>query len=424
MVRLSFSRLSEKGRRIVTYKHTLYASYLGYVTQAIVNNLPPLLFIVFSRDFGISLEKIGLLVSLNFGVQIAVDWACAHVLDKIGYRPAAVIAHALCALGLVLMGVLPRVMDPYLGLMIATVINAVGGGMIEVLISPIVESLPGDKKAASMSLLHSFYCWGQTAVVLLSTLYFTTIGLAAWQWLAALWALVPLFNVFFFLKVPLCALVEDGEGLSLKALFSRGAFWLVLLLMVCAGASEQAMAQWASLFAEMGLGVSKTMGDLLGPCAFAVLMGGARVFFGSRGAHLPLTRILAGSAVLCVASYLVAVFSPLPVLSLMGCALCGLSVGAMWPATISLSARSFPQGGTAMFAMLALAGDLGCSSGPGLVGVVSSRVQEGAQWAQALFQGGGQAALKAGLLLAIAFPVLMVLGVGLVKAAKRKGAVS
>ena len=408
----------------MTYKHTLYASYLGYVTQAIVNNLPPLLFIVFSRDFGISLEKIGLLISLNFGVQIATDWACAHVLDKIGYRPASVIAHALCALGLALLGVLPRVMDPYLGLVVATVINAVGGGMIEVLISPIVESLPGDKKAASMSLLHSFYCWGQTAVVLLSTLYFTTVGLAAWRWLAALWALVPLFNMFFFLKVPLCALVEEGKGLSLKALFSRGAFWLMLLLMVCAGASEQAMAQWASLFAEMGLGVSKTMGDLLGPCAFAILMGSARVFFGSRGSHLPLTRILTGSAALCVASYLVAVFSPLPILSLMGCALCGLSVGAMWPATISLSARSFPQGGTAMFAMLALAGDLGCSSGPGLVGVVSSRVQEGARWAQALFQGGGQAALKAGLLLAIAFPVLMVLAVGLVKAAKRKGAVS
>ena len=408
----------------MTYRHTLYASYLGYVTQAIVNNLPPLLFIVFSRDFGISLEKIGLLISLNFGVQIATDWACAHFLDRIGYRTAAVIAHGLSALGLVLLGVLPRVMDAYLGLMVATVLNAVGGGMIEVLISPIVESLPGDKKAASMSLLHSFYCWGQTAVVLLSTAYFTLIGLGHWPWLTALWALVPLFNLFFFLKVPLCALVEEGEGMRLKALFSRGAFWLLLLLMVTAGASEQAMAQWASLFAELGLGVSKTMGDLLGPCAFAILMGCARVFFGSKGSHLPLTGILTGSALMCVASYLVAVLSPLPILSLVGCALCGLSVGAMWPATISLSARAFPQGGTAMFAMLALAGDLGCSSGPGLVGVVSSRVEAGARWAETLFQGGAQAALKAGLMTAIAFPVLMVLAVALVKAVRRKGAVS
>ncbi len=408
----------------MTYKHTLYASYLGYVTQAIVNNLPPLLFIVFSRDLGISLEKIGLLISLNFGVQLVTDLVCVRLLDKIGYRVAAVIAHLLSALGLVLLGVLPRAMDPYQGLVIAMVINAIGGGMIEVLISPIVESLPGDKKAASMSLLHSFYCWGQMAVVLLSTVYFATIGLASWQWLTALWALVPLFNMFFFLKVPLCALVEEGKGLRLRALFVRGAFWLMLLLMVCAGASEQAMAQWASLFAEMGLGVSKTMGDLLGPCAFAVLMGSARVFFASKGAHLPLTRILTISAVLCVASYLLAVFSPVPVLSLVGCAICGLSVGAMWPATISLSSRAFPQGGTAMFAMLAFAGDLGCASGPGLVGVVSSRVEAGVHWVQVLFQGGEQAALKAGLLLAIVFPILMVLAVGLVRAARRKEAVS
>lgn len=408
----------------MTYKHTLYASYIGYVTQAIVNNLPPLLFIVFSRDYGISLEKIGLLISLNFGVQIATDWACIHFVDKIGYRAASVIAHALNALGLILLGFLPGIIDPYLGLVIATVLNAVGGGMIEVLISPIVESLPGDKKAASMSLLHSFYCWGQMSVVLLSTLYFTTVGLASWRWLPVIWALVPLFNTFFFLKVPLCALVEEGKGMRLGELFARGGFWLMLLLMVCAGASEQAMAQWASLFAELGLGVSKTLGDLLGPCAFAILMGSARVFFGSKGAHLPLTRVLTGSALLCVVSYLVAVFSPLPVLSLVGCALTGLSVGAMWPGTISLSARSFPQGGTAMFAMLALAGDLGCSSGPGLVGVVSSRVQEGARWAQTLFSGGAQAALKAGLLLAIFFPVVLVLGVSLVRVLRRKGAIS
>jgi len=408
----------------VTYKHTLYASYLGYVTQAIVNNLPPLLFIVFSRNFGVSLEKIGLLVSINFGVQIVTDWACAHFLDKIGYRAAAVIAHALCVLGLLLLGVLPRVMDPYLGLVIAMVLNAVGGGMIEVLISPIVQSLPGDKKAASMSLLHSFYCWGQTAVVLLSTLYFVTAGLSHWPYLAAIWALVPLFNLFFFLKVPLAPVVEEGEGMRLFALFSRGAFWLLFLLMVTAGASEQAMAQWASLFAEWGLGVTKTMGDLLGPCAFAILMGLSRVFFGSKGAHLPLTRVLAGSALMCVASYLLAVFAPLPILSLVGCALTGLSVGAMWPATISLSARAFPQGGTAMFAMLALAGDLGCSGGPGLVGVVSNQVQAGARWAAALFQSGEQAALKAGLLAAVAFPVLMVLAVALVKALRRKEAVS
>ena len=408
----------------MTYKHTLYASYLGYVTQAIVNNLPPLLFIVFNKDFGIPLEKIGLLIALNFGVQIATDLVCARLLDRIGYRIAAVIAHALGALGLVLLGILPRVMDPYLGLVIATVLTAVGGGMIEVLISPIVESLPGDKKAAAMSLLHSFYCWGQMAVVLLSTVYFTTAGLRNWPWLTALWALIPFLNMFFFMKVPLCALVEDGEGMRLRDLFARGAFWLLLLMMVCAGASEQAMAQWASLFAELGLGVTKTMGDLLGPCAFAVLMGGARVYFGSKGSHLPLERILMGSAALCVFSYFLAVFSPWPILSLVGCALTGLSVGSMWPATISLSARSFPKVGTAMFAMLAVAGDIGCSTGPSLVGFISSRAEQGLRWVQTLFQGGEQAALKAGLLLAVVFPLVMVLAAVLAKAARRKGAIS
>ncbi len=408
----------------MTYKHTLYASYLGYVTQAIVVNLPPLLFIVFNKDFGIPLEKIGLLIALNFCVQIATDLVCAHLVDKIGYRIAAVIAHALSAAGLVLLGILPRVMDPYLGLMIATILTAIGGGMIEVLISPLVESLPGDKKAAAMSLLHSFYCWGQMAVVLLSTIYFTTIGLRNWLWLTVIWALVPFFNMFFFMKVPLCALVEDGEGMRLRDIFARGAFWLLLLMMVCAGASELAMSQWASLFAELGLGVTKTMGDLLGPCAFAVLMGCARVYFGSKGSHLPLERILVGSAALCVFSYLLAVFSPWPILSLLACALTGLSVGSMWPATISLSARTFPRGGTAMFAMLAVAGDLGCSSGPSLVGFISSRAEQGLAWAQALFQGGEQAALKAGLFVAVLFPLLMVLAATIAKAARRKGAIS
>ncbi len=369
------------------------------------------------------------MISLNFGVQIVTDLMCAHFLDKLGYRLSAVIAHAMSAAGLVLLGVLPFVMDPYAGLVAATVLYAVGGGMIEVLISPIVESLPGDKKAASMSLLHSFYCWGQMAVVLLSTAYFLTAGLDNWRWLTAAWAVVPFFNLFFFMKVPLCALVEDGKGMRLRELFSRGAFWLMLLLMVCAGASEQAMAQWASLFAEAGLNISKTMGDLLGPCAFAVLMGGARVYFGSRGARLPLTGILAGSAALCIASYLLAIFSPNALLSLAGCALTGLSVGAMWPATLSLSSRGFPRGGTAMFAMLALAGDVGCSAGPGLVGLISNRVLTGLpgdiwRWARSLFPGAEQAALKTGLLLAIVFPVLMALAASLVKAAKGKGAIS
>lgn len=403
----------------LTYRHTLYASYLGYITQAIVNNLTPLLFVIFQRQFGISLEKIGLLISINFGVQILVDLACTKFVDKIGYRKCAVAAHVCGAAGLLTLGLLPGAAgDPYAALVAAAVLGAIGGGLTEVLISPIVESLPGDEKASAMSMLHSFYCWGHMAVVILSTLYFSAFGTDNWRFLPLCWAAVPLFNAFFFAKVPLRALVEEGEEMPVKKFFSLRVFWILLVLMICSGAAEQAMSQWSSLFAELGLGVSKTVGDLLGPCAFALMMGLSRLFFGLRGAKINLKAALMGSSALCIGSYLLAVFSPWPLLSLAGCALCGLSVGVMWPGTISLSAQCFPQGGTALFALLALGGDVGCSSGPGLVGAISGAVQEGAlPVLNGLFGGGDmtQVGLKAGLCCALIFPVLLIAGVALLK---------
>ncbi len=398
----------------MTYQHTRYASYLGNVTQAIINNLAPLLFLTFQREFDISLERIGLLISLNFGIQIVTDLIAARLVDKIGYRISAVLSHGFCAAGLLLLGVLPYVADPYWGLVMAISLSAVGGGMTEVIISPIVESLPSDQKASDMSLLHSFYSWGQVAVVLLSTLYFVTVGAASWRFLPMIWAVIPAFNLCLFTMVPMCTLVEEAHKLPLKKLFAKKIFWLFLVLMLCAGASEIAMSQWSSLFAEAGLGVSKTVGDLLGPCAFAVLMGLSRMFYGVKGQNIKMGHALLLSCALCVASYLLTALSKNPFMSLFGCALCGLSVGLMWPGVYSLSAQCYPQGGTAMFAMLALAGDAGCTVGPALVGVISEKVQSASidvsAWAF-LGQTITEVSLKAGMLTMVLFPAIMLIGV-------------
>lgn len=377
-----------------TFRHTKYASYLGLVTQAIVNNLVTLLFVTFQKEFSISIEKIALLISLNFGVQIITDLIAAKYVEKIGYRVALVLAELLCGVGLISLGLLPNLFsNPFNGLIIATMINAVGGGLIEVLVSPIVEALPGDEKESAMSLLHSFYCWGQVSVVLLSTLFFQTIGIRYWRYLPMLWAIIPFFTAFLCSKVPIRTLEHEDGRMPLRQLFKVKIFWIFFVLMICSGASEQAMSQWASFFAESGLKVSKTVGDLLGPCTFAILMGTSRTIYGIFGAKMNLKKVILGSSILCIGSYLVAVFSPNPILALMGCAICGFSVGIMWPGVFSLSAKYYPRGGMAMFAILALAGDLGCSSGPGLVGIISNRTND----------------LHLGLLAAIIFPVILIL---------------
>lgn len=395
----------------MNYKHTKYASYIGYITQAIVNNLAPLLFVTFQEEFQISLANISLLIVINFGTQILTDILAARYIDRIGYRTGAVLAHAFSFVGLISMGVLPNILpSPYLGLVLATVVNAIGGGLIEVLISPIIESLPGDEKEASMSLLHSFYCWGQVSVVLLSTLFFVVIGANHWFYLPVIWSIIPLMNAFLFSKVPLCKLVEEEDVVPMRKLMKARLFWVFILLMVCAGASELAMSQWASMFAEKGLHVSKTMGDLLGPCAFAVLMGISRVFYGIKGTKINLKHALLISGGLCIISYMVTVFSKSPVLSLIGCAFTGLSVGLMWPGVFSLTAKYFKNGGTAMFAYLALAGDIGCVSGPSLVGLISSRVStKDATIFHRIFHnlGPSEIGLKSGLMLAILFPLAL-----------------
>ncbi len=379
--------------KTLTYNHTIFASYIGYITQAIVNNFAPLLFLTFQRSFSISVEKITLLITFNFLTQLIVDMVAAKYVDRIGYRIPVVAAHVFAAAGLVGLAVFPYLFaDPFTGLVLAIVLYAVGGGLIEVLVSPIVEACPTENKASVMSLLHSFYCWGQVGVVLLSTVFFTLVGIENWRTLACIWAVVPLFNAFYYAKVPLLSLTEEGEAHSFRQLFSNKLFWLFVVLMLCSGASELSMSQWASAFAESGLGVSKAVGDLAGPCAFAVLMGIARVFYAKFSEKVDLRKFMFGCGILCVISYLIASFAPIPVLSLVGCGLCGLSVGIMWPGTISLASARIPLGGTAMFGLFALAGDLGCITGPTLVGMVS---------------GAASNSLKAGLGAAVIFPAVL-----------------
>mgnify|MGYP000918039886 CR=1 FL=1 len=379
------------------YNHTLLASYTGFITQAIINNFAPLLFITFQTNYQISLEKITFLVTANFGIQLLVDLLAILFVDKIGYRISIVSAHLFAAVGLFGLGLFPQLFtDPYGGLLLAVFCYAIGGGLIEVLVSPIVEACPTKNKAGNMSLLHSFYCWGSVFVILGSTIFFTLAGVKNWKLLALIWAVVPMLNAVYFSQVPLAPLVEKDERMSLSAMFNTKVFWLFILLMICAGASEQAMSQWASAFAESGLGVSKTIGDLAGPGFFAVLMGLARVFYARISEKYNLMKFMLASSVLCIISYLLAAFSSLPLLSLLGCALCGLSVGIFWPGTLSIATRNCPKGGSALFAMLALAGDVGCSAGPTLVGMVSAAFGNN---------------LKIGLAAAFIFPFLMFTGV-------------
>lgn len=390
------------------YNRTLRACFTGYIVQAIVNNFAPLLFLTFQAQYGIPLSQITLLITINFGLQLLVDLASVAFIDKIGYRAASVLAHLLAAAGLVLLTILPGLLNnAFTGLLIAVTVYAMGGGLLEVLISPIVEACPTQNKEKAMSMLHSFYCWGFVGVIGLSTLFFALFGIASWKILALLWALIPIVNAFVFTNVPIAPLIAENEtGLRLRELVGKKAFWLMMLLMVCAGASEQAVCQWASTFAEKGLGVSKTVGDLAGPMLFALLMGLSRLIYGKFGDRIDLKRFMLVSGVLCCFSYLLIALTPYPALGLIGCGLCGLSVGIMWPGTFSIATASIRGGGTALFALLALAGDLGCSGGPTFVGIVSG-----------LFQDN----LKRGILAAVVFPVLLTICV-LVVGKRRKGA--
>ena len=378
------------------YKATVSACYIGYITQAIVNNFAPLLFVTFNKEFGVSLDKIASIVSINFGIQLIVDLLSAKIVDKIGYRKMIVAAHIFSAAGLAGLGFFPYIVPShYVGILIATAFSAIGGGLIEVLISPIVQACPVDAKSSAMSLLHSFYCWGHIFVVLLSTGFFAVSGVASWRYLAYIWAIIPILNAMLFSRVTIYPLMAENEkGMTIKELFKSGTFWALSILMTCSGASEQGISQWVSAFAEEGLGVSKAVGDLAGPCAFALFMGLARVLHSKIDKKIDLQKFMIFSSLLCICAYLLASLGQNAIISLIGCGLCGFSVGVMWPGTFSIAARACPAGGTALFALLALAGDLGCALAPYTVGLSSS------------LQGDD---LKKGILTAVIFPTILVL---------------
>ena len=380
-----------------SYDCTMRACFTGYIVQAIVNNFVPLLFLTFQRTYHIPLQQITLLVTFNFGIQLLTDLLSVAFVDRMGYRASMVLAHILSALGLICLTVLPeRMGHPFAGILISVIVYAVGGGLLEVLVSPVVEACPSSHKEKAMSMLHSFYCWGHVGEVLFSSIFFKLAGIENWKLLAVLWAVIPILNALIFTRVPIAPVLSEGEeGMTIVTLFQNRTFWLLFVMMICAGASEQSVSQWASLFAEKGLGISKTAGDLAGPMAFAVLMGVSRAFYGNYGEKINLDRFMAVSSVLCILSYLCLVFMPVPVLSLAGCALCGLSVGILWPGTFSRASKALPAGGTALFALLALGGDIGFSGGPTLVGMVS---------------GMCKGNLKAGILAALIFPVLLLTG--------------
>ena len=388
------------------YKKTLIACYLGFVTQAISANFTPLLFLTFKNTYGIGFEKIALIPMVFYLTQLLIDLAATKFVDKIGYRTCVVSSQVLSVAGLVSMAILPELLPvSFAGILIAVILYAMGSGLIEVLVSPIVEACPFENKDGMMSLLHSFYCWGAVGVILGSTLFFTVFGVENWKILTMIWAVVPLYNAFNFISCPMERLVEDGKSMRISQLLRLPLFWLMILLMVCSGASEASMAQCASSFTESAMGVSKTVGDLAGHCLFAVFMGISRIVYGKMSEKLDLTKTMLACGVLCVICYLMASLSSTPMIGLAGCALCGLSVGIMWPGTISISSQKCPRGGTAMFAFLALAGDLGATISPAMVGNISN-----------MFGGN----LKVGLFAATVFPLILIVGLAVQLKGKRK----
>ena len=388
------------------YRRTLIACYLGFITQAITANFAPLVFLTFHKTYQISLGKIALIPTTFFFTQLLVDLFCAKFVDRVGYRRCVIASELFSAAGLIGLAVLPELLpDPYAGILVSVVIYAMGSGLIEVLVSPIVEACPFENKSSVMSLLHSFYCWGSVGVILLSTAFFALFGVERWRILACLWAVIPLYNVFNFAVCPIERLTDEGQGLGIRGLFGLRVFWVAIVLMVCAGASELSMSQWASAYVEAALGLPKSVGDMVGPCLFAVTMGISRLFYGKFGEKVDLMKFMVGSGALCLACYLLASLGGSPALGLLGCVLCGFSVGIMWPGTISITSGAIPMGGTAMFALLAMAGDLGGSIGPYVVGLVTQSAGDN---------------LKSGMLAGAVFPVILVAAILLLRRMKRR----
>lgn len=375
------------------YLPTKLAGYVGFIVQAIVNNFLPILFIVFQDVYGLGYEKLGRLIVINFATQMFIDFITPKIIHKLGYRRAAFLCQFTACVGLCLMAVLPRFMsNTYLAIIISIVFYATGSGLMEVILSPMIEMLPTGNKSGNMAVLHSFYCWGQTVVVPLTTLMVFIFGRENWTYIPLVWAVVPFVNMFTFLRVPIVEPDSEEKQSTFLELARTPKFVVYMVMMLCAGASEIAMSQWSSLFVEQALGVSKAIGDIVGPCLFALFMALGRVIYASLSKKVSFTRLLIWLNLLCFICYVMVALCHIAVLSLVFCALCGLSVSISWPGIYSAGARTFKTGGAVMFSAFAMCGDTGCALGPGLVGLVAEYTN-----------------LNVGFLVAAVFPLIMVI---------------
>ena len=380
------------------YIPTKIACYIGYIVQAVVNNFLPILFIAFNNIYGLGYEELARLMVFNFATQMVVDFITPKIVSKVGYKTGAVLSQLTAALGLFLLGVLPRIMDTYTGIILSIIIYAFGSGLMEVLISPIVEMLPTSDKSGNMSLLHSFYCWGQAFTIIVTTILVMIFGYSRWANIPMLWAIIPFFNTLFFIKVPVIEPSIKTEKFKLKHLIKDQKFLIYMVMMLCAGASEIAMAEWASMFAQQALGISKVIGDLLGPCAFAIFMGTGRIWYAAVSKKLDFSKTLIVLSILCFICYIVVAVCEIPLVALIFCAVCGFTVSISWPGIYSEGAREFPEGSSVMYSVFAMCGDTGCCLGPWVLGIVAD-----------------SAGLNMGFLSASSFSVIMILAVLLLR---------
>lgn len=394
------------------FRLTLMAARMGFFTQALVNNLAPVFFVLFRVLYGFSYLQVGILAALNFTLQLFADITSPNLISRFGYRKCAMTAQALCAVGLILMpGLCILTGGVYISFIIPVLIYSYGAGMIEVLASPIVEAIPDLPENTKMSMLHSFYSWGQMTCVALTTLALHFIGYERWFLIPVLWSAIPIFGIILFSRARLdMADMAEKESEKGGRLFCRS-FVLMLIIMTCAGASEIAMSEWSSLFAEEALGVSKVAGDLFGPCMFALFMGMGRMCHAKFGERLNLSRLIKACSLLCVICYVGAALLRPAAASLIFCALTGLSVSLMWPGALSLAAAR-NNGGARMYGLLAAFGDIGCIIGP----VVTSSVSEFADGNERIRAIGAayglsadKTALRASLLAMALIPLVMLI---------------
>ncbi|HKL57172.1 MAG TPA: MFS transporter [Sphaerochaeta sp.] len=401
------------------YKSTIRACYLGNFVGALICNLAPLLYITFMSEFSLSFEQVGRLTLLNFFTQIVADIVFSRPVDKYGIRPFITLGHALAFIGLLMLAFSPRLFpaNPYVGLMVATVVYSSGGGLFELLLSAIVQGIPNDSKERAMSLLHSFYAWGFIVVIVGTTLMLHLFGRENWPFVVLVWSIMPLVNFFNFMRVPIAPPVAEEHRTKIKTLFNSKYFLLVVFGIAVGGATEVSMSQWTSAFVESALLLPKAVGDLVGLCMFALFLGIGRAIYGKYGDRLPVWKAMFYGSLLCILCYLVAAASPWPLVSLFACTLTGLGSSLLWPGSVVIGAKHFPLAGASLFAMLAAAGDGGASVGPWLIGLtadINPTLVKILPWMRSL--GEGETALRSGMLIGVIFPTLMALTLLVLKA--------